>query len=49
VRQKKRNDPDLKQKPFLNPLDAEERALQHRDHPGGRALKDSFPNSIKHE
>jgi hypothetical protein len=49
VRQKKRSDPDLKQRPFLNPLGEEERALQHKDHLGARALEDSFQNSIKHE
>jgi hypothetical protein len=42
VRQKKRNDRDLKQKPFLIPLDEEERALRHRDRLGARGLKDSF-------
>ena len=49
MRQKRRNDPDLKQKPFLIPLGEEERALQHRDHLGAKALKDSFQNSVKHE
>ena len=47
--QTKRNDPDLKRKPFLIPLDEEERALQHRDRLGVKALRDSFQNSIKHE
>ena len=47
--QKKRNDPDLKQKPFPIPLDEEERALQHRGHLGARELKDNFRNSTKDE
>ena len=49
MRQKKRNDRDLKQKPFPIPLDEEEKALQHRDHLGAMVLKDSFQNSVKHE
>ena len=43
---KRRNDRDLKQKPFLNPLDGEERVSQHRDHLGERALKDNSQNSF---
>ena len=35
------------QKPFLILLDEEERVLQHRDHPGARALKDSSQSSKK--
>ncbi len=49
MRKKKRNGPGLKQKPFLIPLDEEERALLRRDHLGARELKDSSQNSIKHE
>ena len=49
MRQKWRNDRDLKQKPFPIPSDEEERALQHRDRLGARALRDSFQNSTRHE
>lgn len=49
MRRKKRNDPDLKQKPFPIPLDEEERASQHRDRLEARALRGSFQNSMKSE
>ena len=49
MRRKKRNDRDLMLMPFPIPLDEEERALQHRDRLGERALRGSFQNSMKHE